>query len=231
MTNQTTIDTQEILKFSQLANEWWNPDGPLKTLHDINLARMEFMKRYVSFSNQTVLDVGSGGGILSESMASLGAQVTGIDAETKAIQVATLHAKEQELNITYLCQPVETMDAEGFDVVTCMEMLEHVAKPELVIKHCARVLKPGGFLFLSTINRTLAAYGGAILMAEYVLKLLPRQTHDYDKFIKPSELAAWTRKEGLDLIGLSGMGYNPITRESFLQESVQMNYLMACKKS
>ncbi|WP_133129258.1 bifunctional 2-polyprenyl-6-hydroxyphenol methylase/3-demethylubiquinol 3-O-methyltransferase UbiG [Legionella yabuuchiae] len=230
MTKETTIDAQEVAKFSHLAREWWNPEGPLKTLHDINPARIEFMQRYVDFSNQSVLDVGCGGGILSERMALLGANVTGIDAEKEAINIALMHAQEQGLEINYLCEPVEKLESEGFDIITCMEMLEHVADPVLVIEHCARVLKPGGILFLSTINRTIAAYGGAVLMAEYVLKLLPRQTHDYSKFIKPSELAAWAREQGMDVIGLSGLGYNPINRNSFLQESVQINYLMACKK-
>lgn len=230
MKNETTIDKQEVAKFAQLASEWWNPEGALKTLHDINPTRIEFMRSYVDLKSLSVLDVGCGGGILSEGMARSGADVTAIDVEPDAIAAAGLHAAEEGMKVNYLCTPIESLATAPFDVITCMEMLEHVNDPTLVITHCARLLKPGGYLFLSTINRTLAAYAGAIIAAEYILQLLPRQTHDYEKFIKPSELAASVRAAGLDVAGIKGMSYNPLTRAVSLQDSVQINYLMACRK-
>ena len=192
MNIKTTVDSAEVAKFSQHANEWWDLNGPLKTLHEINPARLDFMQRHVSFSDKSILDIGCGGGILSEAMAKSGGRVTGLDVESEAIASAQKHAETQGLSIQYVCQPIECFRSDEvgiFDVITCMEMLEHVTEPQLVIQHAARLLKPGGVLFLSTINRTLKAYASLIVMAEYVLNLLPRQTHDYDKFIKPSEFA------------------------------------------
>jgi 2-polyprenyl-6-hydroxyphenyl methylase/3-demethylubiquinone-9 3-methyltransferase len=191
---------------------------------------MQFMEQYINFSGLSVLDVGCGGGILSEAMALAGARVTGLDIEPESIATAGAHATAGDLNIQYVCELIEEYDAPLFDAVICMEMLEHVAEPQWVIQHCARLLKPGGYLFLSTINRTLEAYASVVIAAEYVLGLLPKQTHDYDKFIKPSELASMARGEGLEVIGLSGMGYNPYTRVSFLKESIASNYLLACRK-
>ncbi len=230
MANKSTIDTQEIAKFAQHATSWWDKEGPFKTLHDINPARLEFMQNHFDLAQRTILDVGCGGGILCEGMAAKQARVTGLDVEAEALEVAKTHAKSSKLAITYRCCPVEDYDEGVFDVVTCMEMLEHVKEPQLVINHCARLLKPGGYLFLSTLNRTLQAYATAIIAAEYLLGLLPRQTHDFAKFIKPSELAAMTRAAGLEFCAISGMGYNPLTRTARLQESVSVNYLFSCLK-
>jgi len=230
MTKITSIDPQEIAKFAQVADEWWDKNGALKTLHDINPVRLDFIKQYVDIRGKRVLDVGCGGGILSESMAMSGADVTGIDAETTVISSAAMHAKQQNLDIDYQCVAIEDFEAEPFDVITCMEMLEHVPDPQLVIQHCARLLKPGGYLLLSTINRNWKAYASTIVAAEYILALLPRQTHDYNKFIKPGELAACVRQAGMDVVGLRGMGYNPLSRTASLNESVSVNYLMSCFK-
>ncbi len=230
MNKKTTVDPLEVAKFAQHASQWWNADGPLKTLHDINPARLDFIQRFVDLSGQGILDVGCGGGILCEGMAAQGASVTGLDVEADAIGSAQHHAKENHLIIDYVCQPIEDYKAQSFDIVTCMEMLEHVADPELVIEHCGRLLKKGGYLFLSTINRTLTAYAKVIVAAEYILQLLPRQTHDYEKFIKPSELAALVRAAGLETVGMAGIGYNPLTRVASLQDSVAANYLLACRK-
>ena len=230
MKTKTTVDALEVAKFAQHASQWWNTEGPLKTLHDINPTRIEFIQKYTEFKGRHVIDVGCGGGVLAEGMASKEAVVTGLDVEPEAIAVAKAHALENNLDINYVCQPIESFDAGIFDFVTCLEMLEHVPEPKMIIEHCMRLLKPGGYLFLSTINRTLQAYTQVIIGAEYVLGLLPRQTHDYEKFIKPSELAAMVRSVGLETVALVGMAYNPLTRVASLQESVNVNYLMACRK-
>ena len=230
MKTNMTVDASEVAKFAQHASQWWNTEGPLKTLHDINPARIDFMHKFTEYDGSQVLDVGCGGGILSEGMALKGAIVTGLDVEPHAIEAAKAHAEQHHLHIQYVCQPIEEYEG-AYDLVTCMEMLEHVSEPQLVIEHCTRLLKPGGYLFLSTINRTLQAYASVIIAAEYILGLLPRQTHDYEKFIKPSELAAMVRKEGLETIGMAGMTYNPFTREASLQDSIKVNYLLACRKN
>ncbi|STX28320.1 3-demethylubiquinone-9 3-methyltransferase [Legionella beliardensis] len=230
MNNQKTVNEEEIAKFAKLATNWWDKNGALKTLHDINPVRLNFIKEFSSLKHKTILDVGCGGGILSEAMAREDAVITGIDAEESAIEVALKHASLNHLKINYCCIPIESYEATSFDMITCMEMLEHVSEPQYVIKHCARLLKPGGLLFLSTINRTLKAYMAAIIAAEYLLRLLPQQTHDYNKFIKPAELALMVRAEGLELIGLKGMSYNPLNRSGQLQSSVDVNYLMCCRK-
>lgn len=228
---QSTIDPVEVAKFSQHANEWWNVNGPLKTLHDINPVRLEWIQRFVPLKGKTVLDLGCGGGVLSEGMAKAGALVTGLDVEVDAIKAATLHAEAEGLSIQYVCQPVEqyTHDKGLFDVITCMEMLEHVADPQQIIHHAARLLKPDGWLFLSTINRTIKAYASVIIAAEYVLNIIPRQTHDYDKLIKPSELAAMVRAEGFETESISGLHYQPLTRAASLQRSVDINYLLVSR--
>ena len=231
MTTKSTIDSLEVAKFAQHATQWWNTNGPLKTLHDINPSRLAFIQQYTSLANQTILDVGCGGGILCEGMARIGANVTGLDVEAEAIACAQAHALQSQLSIDYVCQPIESYESDSFDIITCMEMLEHVQEPQLVIQHCARLLKTGGYLFLSTLNRTPMAYATAILGAEYILKLLPRQTHDFDKFIKPSELAQMIRSEGFEVAGISGLAYNPLNRAAVLQDSVAVNYLLACRKS
>ena len=226
----STIDKAEVAKFAQHSEQWWDVNGPLKTLHDINPARLAFIQQYVTLRGTRVLDVGCGGGILAEAMALAGAEVTGLDVVPEAIDTAKAHALTQNLAIDYRCQPIETYAGDSFDHMTCMEMLEHVPEPQLVIAHCTRLLKPNGFLFLSTLNRTIKAYASAIVAAEYVLGLLPRQTHDFDKFIKPSELGAMARACGLETVSLSGLAYNPLTRHAFLHPSVSVNYLLVCQK-
>lgn len=230
MNKNNTVDSEEIAKFAKMANRWWDKTGDLKTLHDINPARLEFIKNYTPLAKMPVLDVGCGGGILSESMAFEGALVTGIDAEASLVKVAENHAKQENLTINYQCSPIETFESKPFAIITCMEMLEHVEEPEQVINHCARLLESGGYLFLSTINRTMKAYLSAIIAAEYIFGLLPKQTHDYKKFIKPGELAAMVRAAGFNVIGLQGMTYNPLNGAACLENSVAVNYLMACVK-
>lgn len=224
---ETTINPEEINKFAQHAKLWWDTEGPLKTLHDINGVRLDFIQQHIQLTNLDVLDVGCGGGILCEAMAKEGAKVTGIDAESEAIHVAQKHAKANHLNIDYSCTAVEVYENHCFDVVTCMEMLEHVQNPELVLKHCKRLLKPNGFLFVSTISRTAKAYATTIIAAEYLLNILPKQTHDYQKFIKPSELLAIARSFGFKLIDMKGMDYNPFSRKASLGNDVKVNYLVA----
>ncbi len=227
MNNKSTINAEEVNKFAQHAKHWWDTEGPLKTLHDINGTRLQFIAQHVDLTDVCVLDIGCGGGILCEAMVKSGAKVTGIDAESEAIQTAQEHAKSNGLAIDYFCTPVETYKNKQYDVITCMEMLEHVEHPEIVLEHCKRLLKPNGFLFLSTISRTMKAYASAVVAAEYVLNLLPRQTHDYSKFIKPSELMAMARSFGFNLLDMRGMNYNPILRTSSLSSDVNVNYLLA----
>lgn len=231
MSRQTSVDEEEVTKFNRLAKQWWDKDGPLKTLHDINACRLTFIENQRGLAHCRVLDVGCGGGILTEAMAQQQAQVTGLDVDPEIIQAATQHAQQQAYSIDYQCIAIEDYDAKPFQIITCMEMLEHVSNPKLIVHHCARLLEPGGYLFLSTINRTLKAYVTAVLGAEYVLKLLPKQTHDYHRFIKPSELSQILREEGLMLVDLQGMHYNPFTRKAMLQPSVEVNYLMAFVKT
>jgi 2-polyprenyl-6-hydroxyphenyl methylase/3-demethylubiquinone-9 3-methyltransferase len=226
---KSTIDNQEVEKFAQHADHWWDLQGPLKTLHDINPTRLEFINQHVALKGTKILDVGCGGGILCEAMAKTGAFVTGIDAEYYAIETAKKHANENQLVIDYQCTPIEEFEHNSFDVVTCMEMLEHVQTPELVLEHCKRLLKPNGLLFLSTISRTVKAYASAIIAAEYLLKLLPRQTHDYNKFIKPSELIAMARSLDLNLVDMKGLTYNPLSRSARLGTDVAINYLLLVK--
>lgn len=230
MNKNSTINDSEMAHFSKLSNEWWEVDGQLKTLHDINPVRLEFVEQHVEPFGKKLLDIGCGGGIFSEALAKIGAQVTGLDSERDSIQVASSHAKTNDLNIEYVNKPVETFEHTAFDIITCMEMLEHVDEPELVIKHMSRLSKTGTMLFLSTINRTLAAYLGAIVASEYLLNIIPKQTHDYKKFIRPSELAKLLRKYDFEIVDMKGLGYNPLTRDAFLQQSVKINYLIACRK-
>lgn len=228
--NQSTINPDELSKFAQHAKQWWDKQGALKTLHDINPLRTQFITEQLDITDLNLLDVGCGGGILAEELAKNGAFVTGIDAETAAVQAAIEHAAASNLNINYQCTPIELFKGQPFDVITCMELLEHVSDPAMVIAHCARLLKPGGFLFLSTLSRTLKAYVQAILAAEYVLNLLPRQTHDYQKFIKPAELIKMSRVHGFNLINMSGMTYNPVLRTAVFSTNVQINYMVAFQK-
>lgn len=227
--SKSTIDNQEVDKFAQHAKYWWDLNGPLKTLHDINDTRLKFISRYCTLDNASILDVGCGGGVLSEGMAKLGGRVSGIDAADEAIEIAKEHAIKNGLSIRYDCLPIEDYEHEGFDIITCMEMLEHVQNPDVVLAHCKRLLKPGGFLFLSTISRTIKAYATAIVAAEYLLKILPKQTHEYSKFLKPSELLHMTRTLDLEFLDLKGLNYNPITRTSSLTDDVSVNYLLLVK--
>jgi 2-polyprenyl-6-hydroxyphenyl methylase/3-demethylubiquinone-9 3-methyltransferase len=228
----SNVDPLEIEKFSQLAHKWWDPHSEFKPLHDINPLRLGYIDKHATLNGKTVLDVGCGGGILSEGMASLGAQVTGIDLSDKALQVAKLHLLESSRQVDYRKVAVEALAEEKpahYDVVTCMEMLEHVPDPASVIAACAKLVKPGGWVFFSTLNRNPKSYLFAIIGAEYVLNLLPKGTHDYAKFIKPSELAQSCRNAGLNLIDLTGMSYNPITKAYWLGKDTDVNYMVACR--
>ena len=221
-------DAKEISHFAELANHWWDPKGPLRTLHDINPVRMEFILKHAELQHKKVVDGGCGGGILSEALAKGGALVTGVDLESHAIQVASRHAKENALAIQYHCVPVETLveESERYDVITCMEMLEHVPDPESIIKSCVALLNPGGKLFLSTINKTWKAYLLVILGAEYVLNLIPKNTHQYDRFIRPSQIVEWVRGNNLSVQALAGLDYNPCSHHASLTGDLEMNYLV-----
>ena len=225
----SNYDTAELNKFSELAHKWWDKTSEFKPLHDINPLRLSYVDQAVSLAGKSVLDVGCGGGILSESMAEKGAIVTGIDLSEKALKVAQLHSLETNINVDYRLVAVEQLAEEqpaSFDVVTCLEMLEHVPDPASVVKACAKLVKPGGHVFFSTINRNAKAYLFAVIGAEYVLNLLPKGTHDYSKFLKPSELAGFIRNSNLSLQHQIGMSYNPITQHYWLDNDVSVNYMM-----
>jgi 2-polyprenyl-6-hydroxyphenyl methylase/3-demethylubiquinone-9 3-methyltransferase len=229
----TNVDPIELEKFSQLAHKWWDPNSEFKPLHDINPLRLGYIDRHAALAGKTVLDVGCGGGILSESMAGQNANVTGIDLSDKALQVAKLHLLESGKQVNYRKIAVEDLAAEQpghYDIVTCMEMLEHVPDPQSVIAACAKLVKPGGWVFFSTLNRNLKSYLFAVIGAEYVLNLLPRGTHDYSKFLKPSELAQSCRNAGLSLADLIGMSYNPLSQEYSLGRDTDVNYIIACRR-
>ena len=226
-------DPIELEKFSQLAHKWWDPNSEFKPLHEINPLRLGYIDQIAGLSGKTVLDVGCGGGILTESMAGLGATVTGIDLADKSLQVAKLHLLESGKNVEYRKIAVEELAAAqpaSFDVVTCMEMLEHVPDPAGVVAACAKLAKPDGHVFFSTLNRNPKSYLFAILGAEYVLNLLPRGTHDYAKFIKPSELAQWCRNAGLNVSDITGMSYNPLNKSYSLGRDTNVNYMVACRR-
>ncbi|RBL86313.1 bifunctional 3-demethylubiquinol 3-O-methyltransferase/2-polyprenyl-6-hydroxyphenol methylase [Streptomyces cavourensis] len=235
-TAQATInaDQAELDKFGALASRWWDPESEFKPLHAINPLRLEWIQESVgSLGGKKVLDVGCGGGILSEAMARAGADVTGIDLADKSLKVARLHGLESGVKVDYRKVPVEQLAAEQagqFDVVTCMEMLEHVPDPASIVRACSALTKPGGWVFFSTLNRNAKAFLFAIVGAEYVLRLLPRGTHTYDMFIKPSELAAAARGAGLEPVSMRGMEYNPITQIYSLTSDTSVNYLMATRK-
>ncbi len=226
------IDAAELQKFSALKATWWDTTGPLKTLHHINPARLQYIAEKAPLAGKAVLDIGCGGGILTEGLARQGAIVTGVDANGDLIQVAKTHAQEAGLSIHYLTTTAEEMAAQHpaqFDVVTCLELLEHVPDPTSIIKAMATLVKPGGHLFFSTINRHPKAYFYAILAAEYVFKLLPKQTHDYEKFIRPSELAQWIKEAGLMPVETKGLAYNPLTTHARLIDDLSVNYLLYAK--
>jgi 2-polyprenyl-6-hydroxyphenyl methylase/3-demethylubiquinone-9 3-methyltransferase len=227
-------DQAELDKFSQLAHRWWDPDSEFKPLHDINPLRLEWIDRQAGIQGKHVLDIGCGGGILAESMAAKGALVTGIDLSEKALKVARLHQLESGVRLDYRLIAAEDLAAEqpeAFDVVTCMEMLEHVPDPASILAACAALVKPGGWVFLSTLNRNAKSYLFAVLGAEYVLNLLPRGTHEWAKFIRPHELASHARQAGLEPVQIMGMTYNPFTKVYRLEQDTGVNYLMACRKS
>jgi len=222
-------DPAEIAKFEALASRWWDPQSEFKPLHEINPLRLDYIERNAGgLAGKRVLDVGCGGGILAESMAALGGQVTGIDMGEAPLSVARLHGLESGISVAYEQSTADAYAARHagmFDVVTCMEMLEHVPDPASVIAACARLAKPGGAIFFSTINRNPKSYLFAIVGAEYLLRLLPRGTHDYEKFIRPSELEAWARHAGLKLLDLTGMSYNPLSQQYSLGRDLDVNYL------
>jgi len=228
------VDPQELEKFSALAHHWWDAGSEFKPLHDINPLRLDYIDRIAGLNGKVVLDVGCGGGILSESMAVRGAKVTGIDLGEKALKVAQLHRLESGVSVDYRLISVEAMAAErpvSFDVVTCMELLEHVPDPAAIVAACSTLVKPGGHVFLSTLNRNPKSYLFAVIGAEYLLNLLPRGTHQYEKFIKPSELSGWCRQAGLEVSGLIGMSYNPLTKRYWLGTDISVNYIIHAVKS
>lgn len=247
------VDPAEIRRFDRLAHSWWDPEGEAKPLHQLNPLRLEFVERrlfeqgepapaghgHARLAGLRILDVGCGGGILAESMARRGAQVVGIDLAEAALEVGRMHALESGVEVEYLQCSAEALALEiergerpyaPFDVVTCMELLEHVPDPAGLVATCAKLVRPGGAVFFSTINRNPKAYLLAVLAAEYLLQLLPRGTHDYARFIRPAELAAWARAAGLSTRELSGMSYNPLTQQFALTPSVEVNYLCYCRR-
>jgi 2-polyprenyl-6-hydroxyphenyl methylase/3-demethylubiquinone-9 3-methyltransferase len=232
-TTNTNVDPNEVAKFEALANGWWDTEGESKPLHEINPLRLDYIKTKCSLNNKQVIDVGCGGGILSEALAKNDALVTGIDMGEMPLNVARLHALEAGLSIDYqqiTAEQKAQQSANEFDIVTCMEMLEHVPDPVSVILACAQLVKPGGDVFFSTLNRHPKAYLFAIVGAEYWLKMLPKGTHDYKRFIRPSEMASWCRQAGLEVSHITGLSYNPLTKNYSLGDDVKVNYLMHCRK-
>lgn len=226
-------DQTEIEKFSALAHRWWDPTSEFKPLHAINPLRLDWIQKHAEISGKKVLDVGCGGGILTESMAKAGAQANGIDLSEKALKVADLHSLETGIAVQYEYISAENLaakEAGQYDVVTCMEMLEHVPDPLSIIKACTQLVKPGGKVFFSTLNRNPKSYLLAIIGAEYILQMLPKGTHDYKKFIKPSELGEFLREAGLEMNEIIGLSYNPITQVYSLGRDTDVNYLVACTK-
>ena len=227
--NKNNVDIQEIEKFNLLAHKWWDPTSEFKPLHEINPLRLNYIKSSVNIKGKKILDVGCGGGILSESLANEGADVTGIDQGDRVIKIAKLHAKESGIKVKYKHINIEDFyknTDERFDVITCLEMLEHVPDPNSIINTCSMLLMPGGKIYFSTINKNLKAFLFAIIGAEYILNLLPKGTHEYKKFIKPSQLQAWANSNGLSFDSIIGMTYNPITQKYKLSQDTSVNYIV-----
>lgn len=237
------VNEDEIAKFEQVASQWWDLNGDFKPLHQVNPLRVQFISQHITqqdnietnngFYGKQIIDVGCGGGILSESLAKLGANVTGIDMGTEPLNIATLHALESKLSINYqkITAEEKVQESAGeFDVVTCMEMLEHVPEPESVIRACSTLVKPGGLIFFSTLNKSIKSYLLAILAAEKLLKIVPDGTHDHDKFIRPSQLIGWAEESGLKCIDACGIHYNPLTGNHKLIDSLDVNYILCCRK-
>ncbi|MGV3627768.1 MAG: bifunctional 2-polyprenyl-6-hydroxyphenol methylase/3-demethylubiquinol 3-O-methyltransferase UbiG [Betaproteobacteria bacterium] len=228
----TNVDPAELEKFSELAHRWWDPESEFRPLHEINPLRLDYIDGIAALHGKKVLDVGCGGGILAEAMATRGARVTGIDLAGKPLKVAQLHLLESKLDVVYRNIAVEALAQEAphsFDVVTCMEMLEHVPDPASAVRACAALLKPGGHAFFATLNRNPKSYLYAIIGAEYVLNLLPRGTHDYARFIKPSELSATCHSAGLEISGITGMTYNPFSKIYALEADASVNYILCAR--
>jgi 2-polyprenyl-6-hydroxyphenyl methylase/3-demethylubiquinone-9 3-methyltransferase len=226
-------DPVEISKFTQMAEQWWDPEGVCKPLHAINPLRLNFIKKQVPLSGQKVIDIGCGGGLLTEALSLAGSQTTGVDKSNALIEIAQKHAQDNQLTIEYFTSDAESLiekQSQSYDIVCCMELLEHVPDPSWLIHACSALAKPGAWVFFSSINRNLRAYLFAIIGAEYLLKILPRATHDYKKFIRPSELATSARSAGLTLKKLQGIHYNPLTKNYALTEDIRVNYLAAFQK-
>jgi len=226
-------DPAELAKFGELAHRWWDPQGEFRSLHDLNPLRLAWIDALANLAGKEVLDVGCGGGILSEAMARLGAKVTGIDLSEKPLKVAQLHLLESGLSIEYVLSSPEEFSIQkkdSFDIVTCMELIEHVPEPASTVAACATLVKRGGHVFFSTINRNPKSYLFAVIGAEYLLKMLPRGTHDYARFIKPSELSRWCRDAGLQTVELKGMNYNPVTNRYSLGNDCSVNYSLCCAR-
>ena len=227
------VDKQEVKKFSDIAEEWWDEDGDFKPLHIINPLRANYIKDKMELLDKDILDVGCGGGLLSEALHDFGANVTGIDAAGPGIQVAKIHAKENNKNISYFEKTAEELNkknSESFDIITCLEVLEHVPDPKELVNTCINLLKPKGFLFLSTINKNPRSWLTAIVGAEYIFNLLPKGTHEFNKFIKPSMLASYIRSANAELLETKGMFYNPVTHKAHLNNDLGVNYLMYARK-
>ncbi|MCX7161576.1 MAG: bifunctional 2-polyprenyl-6-hydroxyphenol methylase/3-demethylubiquinol 3-O-methyltransferase UbiG [Betaproteobacteria bacterium] len=234
MTESSNADQRELDKFGDAAHRWWDPNSEFRPLHDINPARLGWIDRNAGLKGKQVIDVGCGGGLLSEGMAAMGAQVTGIDLSEKALGIARLHIYESGHAIDYRLISAEAMAADApssFDLVTCLEMLEHVPDPASTVAACARLVKPGGQVFLSTINRNLKAYLLAVVGAEYVFNLLPRGTHDYTRFLKPAELARLCRNAGLEVLEITGLRYNPLKRDASIGADTDVNYLVRARRN
>ena len=229
----TNVDPREIAKFDEVAFRWWDAESEFKPLHEINPLRLQYIDQKANLSGKSAVDVGCGGGLLSEAMAKTGASVNGIDMGKGPIEVAKLHLLESNLEINYqqiTAEEFAEQHTESFDVVTCMEMLEHVPDPESIIQSCAKMAKPGADIFFSTLNRNAKSYVHAIIGAEYILKMLTPGTHDYKKFIKPSELARWMRSAGLELQDITGLSYNPLNKNYKLSEDIDVNYMVHARK-